>query len=101
LSWIKLRQQSSLIENDWADEPIEPFLSIRYSLGAGLVRNVPRAFCNSREQAEGWAADELKRCPFKGILTWTRRQRTRYDERGLNPRRLLVTFEGSSTDACT
>ena len=27
------------------------------------VRKVPRAFCNSREQAEGWAADELKRCP--------------------------------------
>ena len=94
-------ERDRLVWEAWADEPIEPFLSIRYSLGAGLVRNVPRAFCNSREQAEGWAADELKRCPFKGILTWTRRQRTRYDERGLNPRRLLVTFEGSSTDACT
>ena len=62
------------------------------------MRKVPSAFCNSREQAEGWAADELKRCPHKGTLTWSRRERTKYDECGLNPRRQQVTFEGSSTE---
>lgn len=87
-----------LVWEAWADEPIEPFLSIRYSLGAGLVRKVPSAFCNSREQAEGWAADELKRCPHKGTLTWSRRERTKYDECGLDPQRQPVTFEGSSTE---
>ena len=76
----------------WADEPIEPFLSVRYGLGSGLTRKVPRAFCNSREQAEGWAADQLKRCPHQGLLTWTRRQRTTYNERGLSPRRWQVSF---------
>jgi hypothetical protein len=91
-------ERDRLVWEAWADEPIEPFLSIRYSLGAGLVRKVPRAFCNSREQAEGWAADELKRCPHKGTLTWSRRERIKYDECGLNPRRQQVTFEGSSTE---
>jgi hypothetical protein len=83
----------------WADEPIEPFLSVRYSPGAGLVRELPRAFCNSREQAEDWAADQLKRCTYKGILTWTRRERTWYDQRGVNPDRRQVTFEGRTSGA--
>jgi hypothetical protein len=46
-------ERDRLVWEAWADEPIVPFLSTRYSLGAGLVRMVPRAFCNSREQAEG------------------------------------------------
>ena len=76
----------------WADEPIEPFLSVRYSPGAGLTRKVPRAFCNSREQAESWAADQLRRCSYPGILTWTRRERTWFDPRGVDPTRRRVTF---------
>lgn len=87
-------EQERIAWEAWADEPIEPFLSIRYSPGAGLLRKVPRAFCNSREQAEGWAADELKRCPYNGILTWTRREHTCFDQRGANPDRRQVTFEG-------
>ena len=83
----------------WADEPIEPFLSVRYSPGAGIVRKVPRAFCNSRGQAEGWAADQLMRCTYKGILTWTRRERTWYDQSGVNPDRRQVTFEGRTAVA--
>jgi hypothetical protein len=93
----------------WADEPIDPYLSVRYSPGAGLVRNVPRAFCTPREtaedqrwarqRAEDWAADELRRCPHKGILTWSRRERTWFDEFGLNRRRGFVEFEGRSTCA--
>lgn len=81
----------------WADEPIEPSLSVRYGLGSGLTRKVPRAFCNSREQAEGWAADQLKRCPYKGHLRWTRRQGTAYDEHGLSPRRWQVSVEDCVT----
>ena len=92
-------ERDRLVWEAWADEPIEPFLSIRYSLGAGLVRKVPRAFCNSREQAEGWAADQLMRCTYKGILTWTRRERTWYDQSGVNPDRRQVTFEGRTAVA--
>ena len=92
-------EQERLAWEVWADEPIEPRLSIRYSPGAGLVYKLPRAFCNSREQAEGWAVDRLRRCPHKGILTWTRRESTWYDERGLNPRRRIVTFEDRHTGA--
>jgi len=69
----------------WADEPIQPWLSVRYSVGAGLVLKVPRAFCNSREQAEGWAMDQLRRCPHEAILTWTRRERTTFGIRGTHP----------------
>ena len=92
-------ERARLVWEAWADEPIEPFLSVRYSPGAGLVRELPRAFCNSREQAEDWAADQLKRCTYKGILTWTRRERTWYDQRGVNPDRRQVTFEGRTSGA--
>jgi hypothetical protein len=91
----------------WADEPINPYLSIRYSPGAGHVRQVPKAFWTprdtaedrewARQRAEDWAAGELKLCPHKGILTWSRRERTFFDERGLNPRRCSVTFDGCTT----
>ena len=92
-------ERDRLVLEAWADEPIEPFLSTRYSLGAGLVRKVPRAFCNSREQAEGWAADQLKLSTYRGILTWTRRERTWYDQGGVNSDRRQVTFEGRTAGA--
>jgi hypothetical protein len=91
----------------WADELIDPYLSIRYSPGAGLVHKVPRAFCTpcetaddsewARQRAEQWAADQLKRCRHKGILTWSRRERTWFDEHGINRCRATVTFDGSMT----
>lgn len=93
----KQLEKVRIVWESWADEPIEAFVSVRYSPGAGLTHKVPRAFCNSREQAEGWAADLLKRCPYKGILTWTRRERTCYDQSGSNPDRRQVTFEGRTT----
>jgi len=83
----------------WAVEPIEPFLTIRYMPAVYGVREVPRAFCNRRELAEDWAADELKRFGAKGFLCWTRRERTWYDQRGLNPDRRHVTFEGRTAGA--
>ena len=93
----------------WADEPIEPYLSIRYSLGAGLVRKVPKAFCSPREteednawarqRAEDWAADELRRCPHKGVLIWSRRESTSFEPHGLNPCRRINGFNSCSSGA--
>ena len=55
----------------WADEPIHPFLTIRYIPAVYGVREVPQAFCTPRDtaedntwaraRAEDWAAAELKR----------------------------------------
>lgn len=83
----------------WADEPIEPFLTIRYMPAVYGVREVPSAFCNSREQAEGWAVDQLKQFRAKGFLNWTRRERTWYDKSGVSPDRRQVTFEGRTAGA--
>ena len=93
----------------WADEPIEPFLTIRYIPAFYGVREVPKAFCTprdtaeniewARERAEEWAAAELKRFRAKGFLSWTRRERTWFDEGGLNPERRPVTFEGRRSGA--
>ncbi len=87
----------------WADEQIEPFLTIRYMPAVYGVREVPNAFCTPREHAEDnawartraeeWAADELKRFRAMGFLNWSRRERTWYDKRGLNPRRRAVIFD--------
>jgi hypothetical protein len=93
----------------WADEPIEPFLTVRYIPGVYGVREVPEPFCTPRDTAENnswararaekWAAAELKRFRAKGFLSWTRRERTWFDERGLNPRQRVVTFEGRTSGA--
>ena len=94
----------------WADEPIDPFLTIRYVPAVYGVREVPRAFCTPREsvkdngwaraRAENWAADELKRLRAKGFLNWSRRERTWYDVCGLNPQRMAVTFDNRQAGAC-
>jgi len=115
---IKLDQAAAIAQLElervaweaWADEPINPYLSIRYSPGAGLVRKVPREFCTPREtaedrewarqRAEHWSASQLNRNRHKGILTWSRRECTWFDEYGLNPRRGSVTFAGRIPDAC-
>lgn len=93
----------------WADETIEPFLTIRYVPAVYGVRDVPRAFCTPRDTAENvarararaeeWSAAELKRFGAKGFLNWSRRERTWFDERGHNPRRRAVSFEDRKTGA--
>lgn len=82
------RQQWEL----WADQRIEPVLTVRYIPGVCGQRRVPQAFCNSREQAESWCIDELRRCRAKGVLIWSRRQRTWYEQYGHNPRRQEIRF---------
>ena len=83
----------------WADEPIEPFTTIRYMPGVYGAREVNKGFCNNREEAELWASRELKQFRAKGFLNWTRREQTWYDQHGLNPRRRTVTFEGRTSGA--
>jgi len=103
------RERERIAWEDWADEPIEPFLTIRYMPAVYGVREVPPAFCTPREsaedrewargRAEDWAAAELKRFRAKGFLNWSRRERTWFDERGLNPRRRAVTFDDQHAGA--
>jgi len=93
----------------WADEPIEPFLTIRYMPAVYGVRAVPPEFCNPREskedrewarqRAEAWVATELKHFRAKGFLNWSRRERTWFDQYGVNPRREPVTFQNRTTGA--
>jgi hypothetical protein len=93
----------------WADEPIEPFLTIRYMPAVYGVRAVPPQFCTprenaediawARERAEEWAAAELRRFRAKGFLNWSRRERTWFDQCGVNPDRSQVTFESRTTGA--
>lgn len=93
----------------WADQPIQPFLTIRCMPALFAVREDPQAFCTTREtaednawarvRAEEWAADELKRFRAKGFLNWSRRERTWYDECGHNPRHRAVTFDDRHTGA--
>jgi hypothetical protein len=93
----------------WADEPIEPFLTIRYMPAVYGVREVPKAFCTpresaedrewARERAEDWAAAELRRFRAKGFLNWSRRECTWFDQYGVNPDRRQVTFESRATGA--
>ncbi len=91
----------------WADEPIDPYLTIRSSPGAGMVRKVPRAFSTPREteedqdwarqRAEVWVADELKRCPHRGVLIWSRRESTVFEPHGLNPCRQTSSFNNDNS----
>lgn len=81
----------------WADEPMDAYVWVRYMPAVYGVRDVPKAFCNSREQAEGWASRELRRFRAKGYLQWTRRERTWFAEGGVNPRRFPDTFENSGS----
>ena len=93
----------------WADEPIDPFLTIRYMPAVYGVTEVPKAFCTphenaeesewARQRAEDWAAAELRRFGAKGFLNWSRRERTWFDQYGVNPRREPVSFESRTTGA--
>ena len=102
-------EQERLAWEAWAEEPIDPFLTIRYIPAVYGVREVPRALCTprnraednawSRDRAEDWAAAELRQFRAKGFLSWSRRERTWFDKGGLNPRRQSVTFEDRHSGA--
>lgn len=73
------------------------------------VREVPKAFCTllegaedrelARQRAEDRAVAELRLFRAKGVLNWSRRERTWFDEYGVNPDRRQVTFESRTTGA--
>ena len=91
----------------WADEPIEPFLTIRYMPAIYWVREVTAAFRNPRVIAEGnaWAlsraeglvSTEQMRFRAMSFLNCYRRERTWFDEGGRNPRQQTVTYDNPHT----
>ena len=91
---IKLDQNSKVAEfNKWADEVIEPYLTIRYLPGFYGTKEVPKAFTSSRKDAEEWCSKELKGLRAKGYLNWTRKDQTVFEKGGLNPRQFEASFE--------
>jgi hypothetical protein len=88
----RLREKHRRAWEEWADQPVHPYLTIRYMPAIYGCREVPKGFCNNREQAEGWAEDELKRFGARGFLNWTRREQTTYQKGGSNPRRHTASY---------
>ena len=79
--------------NQWADTPIDPYLTIRYISALYVTKSIPKAFTSSREDAELWCSKELKNLGAKGYLNWTRREQTFFEKGGSNLCRCSATFE--------
>ena len=79
--------------NQWADTPIDPYLTIRYISALYVTKSIPKAFTSSREDAELWCSKELKNLGAKGYLNWTRREQTFFEKGGSNLWRCSATFE--------
>ena len=79
--------------NEYISKPIDPFLTIRYIPGFYGTKKVPFCFLNSRNDAEEWAATELKKFRAKGFLDWSREEQTIFDKGGSNPRRIKIGFQ--------
>ena len=72
---------------------IDPYLTIRYMPAIYGTKNIPKEFTSSRESAEWWCSQELKRFRSKGYLSWTRREQTFFERGGSNPWQCKATFE--------
>ena len=79
--------------NQWADTPIDPYLTIRYISALYVTKSIPKAFTSLREDAEWWCSKELKNFGAKGSLNWTRREQTFFEKGGSNLWRCSATFE--------
>ena len=79
--------------NEYILKPIDPFLTIRYIPGFYGTKKIPFCFLNSRNDAEEWAATELKKFRAKGFLDWSREEQTIFDKGGSNPRRIKISFQ--------
>ncbi len=91
---IKLDQNVQLTEfNEWANQTIDPYLTIRYMPAVYATKEVPMVFKSSRIEAEEWCSKELRSYGAKGYLTWTRIDQTFFERGGLNPRRFKASFE--------
>ena len=80
-------------ENEYILKSIDPFLTIRYMPGFYGTKKIPFCFLNSRNDAEKWAASELKKFRAKGFLDWSREEQTIFDKGGSNPRRITIGFQ--------
>ena len=83
--------------NEYISKSIDPFLTIRYIPGFYGTKKIPVCFRNSRNDAEEWAATELKKYRAKGFLDWSRKEQTIFDKGGSNPRRIKI---GSQQPSC-
>ena len=79
--------------NKYISKSIDPFLTIRYIPGFYGTKKIPFCFLNSRNDAEEWAATELKKYRAKGFLDWSREEQTIFDKGGSNPRRIKIGFQ--------
>tara|TARA_Y100001968_G_scaffold207524_1_gene190729 strand:- start:48 stop:677 length:630 start_codon:yes stop_codon:yes gene_type:complete len=79
--------------NQWADKPIDPYLTIRYIPAVYGTKSIPKAFTSLRADAEWWCSNELKSLRAKGYLNWTRREQTFFDKGGSHLYRCSATFE--------
>ena len=53
--------------NQWADNPIDPYLTIRYIPAVYVTKSIPTSFTSTREDAEWWCSNELKKFGAKGF----------------------------------
>lgn len=59
----------------WDDEPIDPYLSIRFMAGIGRCIPVPEDQRGNLEQAERWAAAQMQTFyGLRGVLHWRRHE---------------------------
>ena len=79
--------------NQWADTPIDPYLTIRYMPAVYGTKLIPKTFASLREDAEWWCSNELKNFRAKGYLSWTRREQTLFEKGGTNSWRFSANFE--------
>ena len=104
---IALDKESYLIEledqklkwKNWASISIDPYITIRYMPAVYGTRDIPKVFTSSREDAEWWAAEELKRFKRNGYLNWTRKEQTFYKKDGTISSRHKATFEAQPASA--
>ena len=92
-------EEQKLKWDQWADTSIEPYLTIRYIPGVYGVKQIPKAFSSSRQDAERWSSIELKRFRAKGFLNWTRREQTFFKKGGSNPWQVKATFDEPPSSA--
>ena len=101
----KIKEDLEKKRNSWNEyvskpiNPFNPFLTIRYLPGFYGKKEIPFSFLNSRQDAEEWAATELKKCRAKGFLDWSREEQTIFDKGGSNPRRITIGYQQQKCSA--
>ena len=98
----KIKEDLEKKRNSWKEylsKPINPFLTIRYLPGFYVKKEIPFCFLNSRQDAEEWAATELKKFRANGFLDWSREEQTSFDKGGSNPRRIKIGYKQQKCSA--